>query len=163
MSDAYQERLVCTDTEDGIRLDGALISPLVPTARPIAVVWVHGGGSNFYQPMYVRVGRALAARRLAFITGNTRGHDYGSWCERADGTSFLGGVAWERLEDARRDVAACVRFAAEQGGQGVALAGHSLGAVKTIHYLANGQDERVVCAVTSSPPRFCHAAYLAGL
>ena len=45
-------------------------------------------------------------------------------------------VAWERLEDARRDVAAWVRFAAEQGGQGVALAGHSLGAVKAIAYQA---------------------------
>ncbi len=152
MSDAYQERLVCTDTEDGIRLDGALISPLVPTARPIAVVWVHGGGSNFYQPMYVRVGRALAARRLAFITGNTRGHDYGSWCERADGTSFLGGVAWERLEDARRDVAAWVRFAAEQGGQGVALAGHSLGAVKAIAYQAEHADPRVLGLALISPP-----------
>jgi len=150
--DNYQEHLVCTDAEDGVRLDGALIHPLVPTARPIAVVWVHGGGSNFYQPMYVRVGRALAARRLMFITGNSRGHDYGSWCEHADGTSFLGGVAWERLEEATRDVAAWVRFAAEQGVHRVVLAGHSLGALKAIAYQAEHQDPRVVGLALISPP-----------
>jgi pimeloyl-ACP methyl ester carboxylesterase len=150
--DNYQEHLVCTHTEDGIRLDGALIRALVPTARPIAVVWVHGGGSNFYQPMYLRLGRALAARRIVFITGNTRGHDYGSWCEHADGTSFLGGVAWERLEGAPRDVAAWVRFAAEQGVHRVALAGHSLGALKVIVYQAEHPDPRVVGLALISPP-----------
>src|SRR5260370_11725344 len=150
--DNYQEYLVCTHTEDGIRLDGALIRPLVPTARPIAVVWVQGGGSNSYQPMYLRVGRALAARRIAFITGNTRGHDYGSWCEQADGTSFLGGVAWERLEGASPDVAAWVRFAAEQGVYRVALAGHSLGALKAIVYQAEHPDPGVVGRALISPP-----------
>src|SRR5437879_12707691 len=94
--------------------------------------------------MYVRVGRVLAARRLVFITGNTRGHDYGSWCEPADGTSFLGGVAWERLEDAPRDVAACVHFAAEQGGHRVALAGHSLGPLKARAYRAGHADPRLL-------------------
>ncbi len=152
MYDKYQERLVCTDTEDGIRLDGALIGPSAPSARPIAVVWVHGGGSNFYQPMYVRVGRVLAARRLVFITGNTRGHDYGSWCEHADGTSFLGGAAWERLEEAPQDVAAWVRFAAEQGVHRIVLAGHSLGALKAIVYQAEHPDPRVVGLALISPP-----------
>src|SRR5437773_82886 len=51
--------------------------------------------------------------------------------------------------------------AAAAGFRRVALWGRSLGAVKTIYYLAKEQDERVVCAVTSSPPRFCHSAYLA--
>jgi pimeloyl-ACP methyl ester carboxylesterase len=61
-------------------------------------------------------------------------------------------VAWERLEGASPDVAAWVRFAAEQGVYRVALAGHSLGALKAILYQAEHPDPGVVGLALISPP-----------
>jgi len=104
-----------------------------------------------YQPMYLRLGRSLAAHHGVFLSGNTRGHDYGSWCERGD-SSFLAGVAWERLEEAPRDVAAWVRFTVAHGPRRVVLAGHSLGALKVTAYLAEHHDLRVAGLALVSPP-----------
>ena len=44
-------------------------------ARPIAVIWVHGWGANFYYPTYSMIGRALAERGYTGITANTHMHD----------------------------------------------------------------------------------------
>jgi dienelactone hydrolase len=63
------------------------------------------------------------------------------------------GASYEVVDECRHDWRAWIDFAAEQGYGRIGLWGQSLGAVKTIHYLAHEQDERVVAAVTSSPPR----------
>jgi pimeloyl-ACP methyl ester carboxylesterase len=86
---------------------------------------------------------------------NNRGHD----------TAFLTphgtlGSALEIVDECRHDWKAWLDFAERGGYRRVALWGHSLGAVKTIYYLANVPERRVVCAVASSPPRFSYSMYL---
>ena len=127
MSYRTSEALVTTTTEDGVQSDGLLIRPARRTPGPIAVVWIYGAGDNFYRPSFLRIGRALAGRGIAFIGGNTRGHDYGSFSRREDGDHVFGGVAWEMLEDSPHDVGGWVDFAVGRGYRTVALAGHKHG------------------------------------
>ena len=47
--------------------------------KPVAVIWLHGWGVNFYSPTYVTIGRALAERGLTTISVNTRMHDLARW------------------------------------------------------------------------------------
>jgi hypothetical protein len=69
------------------------------------------------------------------------------------------GAAFETVADCLHDWKAWLDFAANQGFERVAVWGHSLGAVKTIYYLAGQTDARVPWAVASSPPRFSYSWY----
>ncbi len=148
----YAEELVYTESEDGLLLEGAVIAPTTADIKPPAIVWVHGLTGRFYGPMIVRVGRLLAEEGYVFITGNNRGHDFGTvlWT-RAGKARFVGG-AWERFEESPRDVAAWVGLAAARRPSGVVLVGHSLGALKVVYYQAQRQDPRVLALVAASPP-----------
>ena len=74
----FTEQLVQVQSKDDIVDAGALFSPPRDAAKPIAVIWIHGWGVNFYSPTYVAIGRALAKRGYTTITGNTRMHDLGN-------------------------------------------------------------------------------------
>ena len=88
MEDRGLERLVTARAEDGVRLEGLLMRPINPQGAETIVVWIHGGGSNFYSPPAVAIGRSLASRGYAVLTGNTRGHDLGSMHQRGDGQAI---------------------------------------------------------------------------
>lgn len=138
------EELVYVETADGVLLEGAVIRPAGPEPRPPAIVWVHGLTGRFYSPMSVTIGRELAGRGFVFVTGNNRGHDFGTLVRRR-GQPVLAGGGWERFEESPYDVAAWTGYAAGLGGRGVVLLGHSLGALKVAYYQAERQDR-------SSPP-----------
>jgi pimeloyl-ACP methyl ester carboxylesterase len=151
MSNDATEMLVSTETADGIQLHGILIQPVGSLPKP-AIVWIHGFGANFYFAPYLRLGQALAAHQYAFIVGNTRGHDFGVMLDPKERTPYLGGAAWERLEESPFDVAGWIYFALRRGFAGTVLAGHSLGAVKAAAYQAQHQDPHVRGLVLASPP-----------
>ena len=73
----FTEELVYIRSEDNIPNTGAIFAPPKGLAKPIAVIWIHGWGQNFYYPTYVKIGRALAERGYTCITANTRMHDIG--------------------------------------------------------------------------------------
>ena len=60
-----------------------------------------------------------------------------------------------------QDWDAWITYGTSLGYGRIGLWGHSLGAVKTIYYLAATRDDRVVAAVDSSPPRQSYETYLA--
>src|SRR5690242_20512491 len=105
MSSNTLELLVSTETEDGILLNDLLTRP-VASSQKLGIVWIHGFSANFYHPAHRRLGRALAEHNYALVVGNTRGHDFGTWLEPKEGRPYLGGAAWERLEESPRDLAA---------------------------------------------------------
>jgi pimeloyl-ACP methyl ester carboxylesterase len=152
--------LVRTHAADGVRLDGALREPAAAGASrlPVDVVIMHHGvGGNFYNEHFFEpVGQALLERGCAVLRVNNRGHDlaYNSPAGRL-------GAAFEIVDDCRRDWTAWLDFAAARGYRRIGVWGHSLGAVKTIYFLAVQGDPRVACAVASSPPRFSYSAYTA--
>jgi pimeloyl-ACP methyl ester carboxylesterase len=151
MSSDATKTLVATETADGIPLHGILIQP-VKSMSKLALVWIHGFGANFYFSAYLRLGQALAAHHYAFLVGNTRGHDFGVMLEPRGRPPYLGGAAWERLEESPLDLAAWIDFALGCGFAGIVLGGHSLGAVKVTAYQAQQQDARVRGVVLASPP-----------
>jgi dienelactone hydrolase len=59
------------------------------------------------------------------------------------------------------DWQAWIDFARAAGYQRIGLWGHSLGATKSIYYMATQHDPRVTCVVAGSPPRFSYEAFVA--
>src|SRR5260370_20140568 len=56
----FAEQIVQVQTKDDIVDSGALFAPPKDVAKPVAVIWIHGWGVNFYSPTYVAISRALA-------------------------------------------------------------------------------------------------------
>src|SRR5260370_35651218 len=74
----FPEELVRVQAKDGISNGGVIYAPPKNAPKPIAIIWIHGWGTNFYAPTYVNIGRALAERGYTCIAGNTRMHDLGN-------------------------------------------------------------------------------------
>lgn len=138
------------DSEDRLTLQGLLFRPTRPVSD-IPVLWIHGLFSSFYENVYVALGRELSGRGFVFLSGKTRGHDFGSTLRASAGGSLTGGSSWERLEESPRDIAAWVDFLAASGYGRVVLAGHGLGARKAAYFAAERQDSRIAGLVAASP------------
>src|SRR5512139_1446395 len=149
----FPEELVYVRAADGIHNGGVIFTPPKSAARPIAVIWIHGWGANFYQPTYVNVGRALAARSYPCIIANTRMHDLGNveWVPTLTGERRVrGGGYWGVASEQVRDVAAWIDLAGGRGFREVVLVGHSAGWAAVTQYQAEAQDRRVVGVVVAS-------------
>jgi pimeloyl-ACP methyl ester carboxylesterase len=159
--------LVSVETEDGVHLDGALRMPMSNSTVQFGldlVICHHGVAGNFYRPsLFDAVGDDLLRAGCAVLRANSRGHDTAfpvgvDHAQASVGVSL--GAAFEIVDDCRHDWKAWLDFAERSGYRNVALWGHSLGAV-TIYYLANVPEQRVECAIVSSPPRFSYSMFLA--
>lgn len=143
------EELVYVRSKDEIINGGSIFTPPKNVAKPIAIIWIHGWGTNFYQPTYVNIGRALAERGYTCIVGNTRMHDLGN-VEWIGGKRIRGGGYWGVASEQVRDIAAWIDFAEVRGFKQVVLAGHSAGWAAVTQYQAEKQDRRVVGVVVAS-------------
>jgi hypothetical protein len=63
----FPEQIVYVRSSDDVVSAGLLFSPPRGRSKPIAVIWVHGWGVNFYLPSYVGIGRELAGLGYATI------------------------------------------------------------------------------------------------
>ena len=147
---AVVEELVEARADDGIVNSGAMFTPASAPAKPIAVIWVHGNGVNFYSPTYVTIARELAKRGLATITVNTRMHDLGNVEGFRGPTRIRGGSYWGVTTEQVRDLAVWIDFAQRRGFARVVLAGHSAGTTAVQMYQAQRQDPRVAGLVLAS-------------
>jgi pimeloyl-ACP methyl ester carboxylesterase len=152
--------LMQVETADGVRLDGALRTPAGGPVGQLGldlVICHHGVGGNFYNPYFFDdLGSLLLEQGCAVLRVNSRGHDLAY-----RGPRGKLGAEYEVVDECRLDWRAWLDFAESAGYRRIGVWGHSLGAVKTIYYQSVEHDERVVCAVASSPPRFSYDAYLA--
>lgn len=145
----FPEELVYVRSPDDIVNAGALFtSKALP--KPLAVVWIHGWGTNFYAPAYVMIGRALAAHGYTTISGNTRMHDLGNVAGRRYGKRLRGGGYWGVASEEVRDLGAWVDFAEAQGFKQVVLVGHSAGWAAVRSYRLEKKDSRVAGVVLAS-------------
>jgi pimeloyl-ACP methyl ester carboxylesterase len=92
---------------------------------------------------------------------NTRGHDRIASIPVDGGGIRNGGAAYEVIDEFRHDIAAWLDFLAGRGLSRVALVGHSMGAVKAIYSQALEPHPNVKLLIAISPPRFCHANFMA--
>lgn len=146
----FPEQLVYTRTRDDIVDSGVIFTPPKDSAKPIAVIWIHGWGVSFYQPTYVAIGRALAERGYTTIAGNTRMHDLGNVLAWRGDKRIRGGGYWGVASEEVRDLAAWIDFAEERGFKKVVLVGHSAGWAAVRGYQAEEQDPRVAGVVLAS-------------
>ena len=148
-SGTFPEELVYVRSTDDIVNGGAVFTSKT-SAKSIAVIWVHGWGTNFYSPTYTMIGRALAARGYTTISGNTRMHDLGNVAGYRDGKRIRGGGYWGVASEEVRDLGAWIDFAKAQGFKQIVLVGHSAGWAAVRSYQAEKQDSRVVGVVLAS-------------
>ena len=146
----FTERIVQVQSKDDIVNVGALFAPPKDVAKPIAIIWVHGWGVNFYFPTYIAIGRALAERGYTTITGNTRMHDLGNVEAWREDKRIRGGGYWGVTSEEAKDLAAWIDFVERLGFKKVVLVGHSAGATAVQRYQAETQDSRVVGVVLAS-------------
>jgi len=146
----FTEQLVHVQSKDDIDDAGALFAPPKDVAKPIAVIWIHEWGVNFYSPTYVAISRALAKRGYTTITGNTRMHDLGNVEAWRGEKRIRGGGYWGVASEEVRDLAAWIDLAEGLGFKKVVLVGHSAGATAVRSYQAQTQDTRVVGVVLAS-------------
>jgi pimeloyl-ACP methyl ester carboxylesterase len=144
------EQVVFARSQDDVVSGGMMFSPPRDSAKPLAIIWIHGWGVNFYEPSYVAIGRALAQQGYAVIDGNTRMHDLGNVMARRGGKRIRGGGYWGVASEEPRDIAAWIDFAEANGFKRVVLAGHSAGWGAVRSYVAQVQDPRVVGLVLAS-------------
>ena len=144
------EELVYVRSGDDIINAGSIFVPPESSAKPIAVIWIHGWGVNFYYPTYVMIGRALAERGYTCITANTRMHDLANVAGWQGGKRIRGGGYWGVASEEVRDLAAWIDFAEHRGFKKVVLVGHSAGWAAVRKYQAEKQDGRVVGVVLAS-------------
>ncbi len=146
------EQLVHVQTKDDVADSGALFAPRKGAAKPIAVIWIHGWGVNFYFPTYVEIARALARRGYTTITANTRMHDIGNVEAWRGEKRIRGGGYWGVPSEQTQDLAAWIDFAQGLGFSKVILVGHSDGWGAVRRYQWQTQDFRVAELVVASGP-----------
>jgi pimeloyl-ACP methyl ester carboxylesterase len=148
----FPEQLVYVRSADDVVDGGVLFTSTNSPSKPLAIIWVHGWGVNFYAPSYVGIGRALAERGFPTISVNTRMHDIGN-VEKYTllGKRVRGGGYWGITSEDARDVAAWIDYAQQLGYSRVVLVGHSAGWASVARYLADAQDRRVAGVVFASP------------
>ncbi len=146
----FAEELVYVRSKDAIVNGGAIFAPPKDSAKPIAVIWIHGWGVNFYQPTYVKIGRGIAERGYTCITANTRMHDLANVAGWRGEKRIRGGGYWGVASEEVRDLAAWIDFATDRGFKEVVLVGHSAGWSAVRRYQAEKQDRRVVGVVLAS-------------
>ena len=155
--------LIEVTTQDGFLLGGAYFAPnAAPTDAPPlerrdspvdAVCFFHGDGGHFYRKLYLDLGARLAARGIAFLSANRRGHDIVAGGAPGDA---LAGYAHESVEDSRMDYAAWLDALSERGHKSVAIGGHSGGAVRATYAQSKEHWPQVSAVVSVSPGEYDH-------
>jgi pimeloyl-ACP methyl ester carboxylesterase len=157
--------LVHTRTDDGLRLDGAWrpaakVDPAVQVNT--ALLWLHGAGSNFYgSSLWEALNPTLVDLGLSLLSVNTRGHDLMTTLAAPEGAR-RGGAAYEVVDDCRLDIRAWLDFLRARGYHRIVVAGHSLGALKSIYSLAHETPADVAALIAISPPRLSYEAFSTG-
>jgi pimeloyl-ACP methyl ester carboxylesterase len=146
------EQLVFVRSADDVVNAGMMFGIPKQSSKPLAIIWVHGWGANFYTPSYVGIGRALAEHGFTTISVNTWMHDVGN-VEKYTllGKRVRGGGYWGVTSEDARDIAAWIRFADQVGYSRVILVGHSAGWASVGRYQADTDDKRVAGLVFASP------------
>jgi pimeloyl-ACP methyl ester carboxylesterase len=148
----FPEQVVFVRSTDDVVSGGVLFTSPKQLSKPLAIIWVHGWGANFYSPSYVGIGRALAERGFTTISVNTRMHDIGNVeKETLLGKRVRGGGYWGVTSEDAHDITAWIGYAEQLGYGRVVLVGHSAGWASVGRYQADLQDHHVAGLVFASP------------
>ena len=132
-----QFQLVKTRTSDNIYLSGLFVEG--DTAKP-AVVYLHGFEGDFYSHKFIiDIANTFDSNKFTLLSVQTRGTGGKTWFLDKEGNAKYIGSHFELLEEAFLDIDAWVKFLVEKGYENIIIAGHSLGTIKVIRYLFEGE------------------------
>mgnify|MGYP001313890216 CR=1 FL=1 len=127
-SDTAHPEIISVETSDELRLTGALWTPETGPS-PTAIALFPGTGGEFYDPLFVALGRMLAAAGYMTLSMNRRDH----------GQNF----GFFPLHDSAMDLKLGIDLLMARGAEQVVLGGHSYGTVTAPYYIAETDDSRV--------------------
>ncbi len=134
--------LVKTTTEDGLYLHGFFKKG---EKNNYAVLHIHGFEGDFFSNDFIPVEtNALKENGYSFLSVQTRGTGAEYEVIDVNGESKMYGSHYELLKEAYKDIDAWIEFLVENGHHDIVLQGHSLGAVKAVRYLAEGNKTQYV-------------------
>jgi pimeloyl-ACP methyl ester carboxylesterase len=125
------EEILFVSGPDGLELAGALFGE--PAGTDL-IVLTHGGTGRFCTRSYVEIGRELARRGLALLSGDTRGRDIVA-VGLVNGEPVGIGGTFERFDESVGDVTAWVEAGCRVRPDRLILAGHSMGGAKAVRAL----------------------------
>jgi pimeloyl-ACP methyl ester carboxylesterase len=126
------------DTKDGLILSGLLTQG--DKSKPLNI-FIHGFEENFYgRKFYHSISEKLESIGRGFILIETRGSGSKSdfLSSQGKGATTIGSH-YERLEEAYLDIDAWIKFLKEEGYNEFNLIGWSLGTIKAVRYLSEGE------------------------
>lgn len=156
--------LVTFTASDGVELQGWLQSPVnAKTQLAVdALLFLHGAAGNFYGSSLLRgLSPALLDAGVSVFAINTRGHDLATSLRTPRGGQ-RGGAAFEIVDDCRHDARGAVDALVARGLRRVALAGHSLGAIKSLYAQAFAPHDAVKFVLAVSPACLSFDLFSAG-
>ncbi len=124
-------------TKDELILNGLF---LAGDKNKEACILIHGFTSDFYSHnFYHTIAKGLKENGNALILAQNRGTGmHTEFMTTNSGWRYVGSF-YEKLEESHLDISAFVKFLSEQGYQKINLIGHSLGTIKIIRYLFEGE------------------------
>jgi predicted alpha/beta-fold hydrolase len=131
-------QLIQTETSDNLILNGLFKE--VPNSKSI-VILIHGFTTDFYTHKFFHsIQDKLEESGVSSVAIQTRGtgmHTEFLKSGREDGVNL--GSFHEKLEEAHLDISAWIKTLTALGYENIYLAGHSLGTIKTVRYLYEGE------------------------
>lgn len=124
-------------TNDKLKLNG--LYKVGDKTKPV-VVMIHGFTSDFYShKFYHSISQKLESQGNAVILAQTRGTGIVTEFLKTDGSGEYIGSYYEKIEESHLDITAFIKFLLDEGYLEIILAGHSLGTIKAIRYLFEGE------------------------
>lgn len=135
-------QLVKTTTSDKLILSG--LYQKGDKSKP-AVIHTHGFYGDFYANQFTHnLFDYFKSKNQAFITVQNRGTGIQTEFLTTDGEGQILGSFYERLEDSHIDITAWINYLKTIGYAKFVLMGHSLGTIKSIRYLFEGEYKDLI-------------------
>lgn len=150
MQQNINPRLVQVCTKDGLYLHG-YISP--NNNHKTVILHIHGFEGNFYENNFVHVLiNETDIEKIAFLTVNTRGNGKETEFNTTGGDTKRIGARYELLEESHLDISAWIKFLIDQGYTEIILQGHSLGTLKVVRYMIEGEyKDKIIKLILLAP------------
>lgn len=115
---------------DGIILDGILNKCEEKTNK--ILIQIHGMVSNCFKKRERKIAKKVEDIGIDTLCFNNRGSEVVRYI-KSETASFLGGTAYEKIEDCYYDIVGAIEFALNLGYENIYLQGHSLGSTKVVY------------------------------
>lgn len=131
------KKLVQISTSDGLFLHGYYVPS---DDKKVAILHIHGFEGNFYENNFVYfLAKELEDKNIGFLSVNTRGNGRDTDFNTTDDKYKKIGARYELLEEAHLDITAWLKYLISEGYKEIILQGHSLGTMKAVRYLFEGE------------------------